>query len=76
MGILGVFRYFSTGQSFRSLAFSFRMGHYTAVEIMDQSSAVLWSKLSSQHLAVPDRDTFLDIGLNPYPTNVENRVSS
>jgi len=58
-----VFRYFSTGQSFRSLAFSFRMDHYTVGKIEDQVSDVLWSKLSSKHLTVPDHDRFLDIAV-------------
>ena len=56
-----VFRYFSTGQSFRSLAFSFRMDHYTGGKIVDQVNDVLWSKLSSKHLTVPDHDRFLDV---------------
>ena len=55
-----VFRYFSTGQSFCSLAFSFRMDHYTFGKIVDQVSDILWSKLSSKHLTVPDHDRFLD----------------
>ena len=54
---------FSTEQSFRSLAFSFRIDYYTVVKIMDQDSDVLWSKMSSKHLAVPDRDRFLDIAV-------------
>ena len=58
-----VFRYFATGQLFRSLAFSFRMDHYTVGKIVDQFSGVLWSKLSSKHLAVPDHDRFLDIAV-------------
>ena len=58
-----VFRYFSTGQSLRSLAFSFRMNHYTAGKRVDQVSDVLWSKLSSKHVTVPDHDKFLDIAV-------------
>ena len=58
-----VFRYFSTGQSFRSLAFSFRMYHYTVGKIVDQVRDVLWSKLSSKHLTFPDHDRFLDIAV-------------
>ena len=30
---------------------------------MDHVSDVLWSKLSSKHLTVPDRDRFLDIAV-------------
>ena len=50
-----VFRYFSTGQSFCSIAFSFRTDHYT----VDQFSDAIWSKVSSKHLTVPDHDRFL-----------------
>jgi hypothetical protein len=39
------------------------MGHYIVVKIMDQDSDVLWSKLSSKHLAVPECDRFLDIAV-------------
>jgi hypothetical protein len=54
-----VFSYiFSTGQSFRFLALSFRMDHYIEGKIVDQISDVLWSKLSSKHLTVPDHDRF------------------
>ena len=58
-----VFRYFSTGQSFHSLAFLFRMDNYTVGKIMDQVRDVLWSKLSSKHLRVPDHDRFLDMAV-------------
>jgi len=54
------FQIFSTGQLFRSLTFSFRMDHYTVGKIVDQVSDVVWSKLSSKHLTVPDRDRVLD----------------
>ena len=58
-----VFRYFATGHSVRSFAFSFRMDSYTAGKIIDQVSDVLWSKLSSKHLTFPDHDRFLDIAV-------------
>ena len=54
-----VFRYFSTGQSFISLAFSFRLDHNIVGRTVDQIRDVLWSKLSSKHLSVPDHDRFL-----------------
>jgi len=54
-----VFRFFSTGQSFRSLASSFRMDHYIVGRIVDQIDDVLWSRLLSKHLSVPDHDRFL-----------------
>jgi len=55
---------FRAGQSLRSLAFSFRMDHYTVGKIVDQVSDVLWSKLSSKHLTVPDHDRLLDTVLS------------
>ena len=58
-----VFRYFSTGESFRSLAYSFRMDHYTVGKIVDRISDVLWGKLSTKHLTVPDHDRFLDMAV-------------
>ena len=39
---------------------SFRMDHYTGEKIVDQVNDVLWSKLSSKHLTVPDHDRLLD----------------
>jgi hypothetical protein len=56
-----VFTYFATG---RSLPFSFLMDHYTVGKRVDRVSDVLWSKLSSKHLTIPDRDRFLDILLS------------
>jgi hypothetical protein len=61
-GNVCVFRYVSTGQSFHSLAFSFRTDHYTVGKIVDQVSGVLLSRLSSKHVTVPDHDRFLNIG--------------
>jgi hypothetical protein len=40
---------------------SFRMAHYTVGITADQVSGVPWSKLSSKHFTVPDRDRFSDI---------------
>jgi len=39
------------------------MDHYTVGKTVDQVSDVLWSNLSSKHLAVPDHDRFLDIAV-------------
>jgi len=39
------------------------MGHYTVGKRVDQVSDVLWSKLSSNDLTVPDHDRFLDIAV-------------
>ena len=36
---------------------------YTVGKILEQVSDVLWSKLSSKHVAVPDHDRFLDIAV-------------
>ena len=58
MGML-VFSYFFDRTVVCSLAFSFRMDHYIEGKIVDQVRDVLWSKLSSKHLTVPDHDRFL-----------------
>jgi len=39
------------------------MDHCTVGKIVDQVCDVLWSKLSSKHLTVPDHDRFLDIAV-------------
>jgi len=39
------------------------MDHYTVGKTVDQVSDVLWSKLSSKHLAVPDHDRILDVAV-------------
>jgi len=53
-----VFRYFSTGQSFRSLAFLFRMDHGIVGKSVGLIRDILWSKLSSKLLAVPNHNKF------------------
>jgi len=53
-----VFRYFLTGQSFRSLALLFRMDHYIVGKSVDHIRDILWSKLSSKLLTVPDHNKF------------------
>jgi len=45
----------------------FGLDHYTVGKIVDQVSDVLWSKLSSKHLTVPDHDRFLDIAIKTLP---------
>jgi hypothetical protein len=37
------------------------MDHYTVRKAVDQVRDVLWSKMSSKHLTVPDHDKLLDI---------------
>ena len=53
-----VFRYFSIRQSFRSLAFLFRMDHYIVGKSVDRIRDILWNKLSSKLLTVPERKKF------------------
>ncbi|XP_071052801.1 uncharacterized protein [Onthophagus taurus] len=54
-------RYFATGLSFRSLAFSFRVDHYTIGKLVEELCDALWNKLSATHLAVPNQDGFRKI---------------
>lgn len=52
------FRYLSTGQSFRSLAFSFRMGVTTVSKIIAEVVQVIWEVLQPQHMKIPDENDF------------------
>jgi len=47
----------------RFSCFLYRMDHYTFGKTVDRVSCFVWSKLSSRHLTVPDRDRFLNIAV-------------
>ena len=59
-----VFRYFSIGQSFCPLAFLFWLNHYIVRKLVDHIRNILWSKLSSKLLTVPDHNKFSCIAVN------------
>ncbi|KAB0805699.1 hypothetical protein PPYR_02669 [Photinus pyralis] len=54
-------RYFATGMSFRSLAFTFRVDHYTIGKLVEEVCDALWIKLRATHLGVPNQDRFRQI---------------
>lgn len=53
------YRYLSTGMSFRSLAFSFRMGASTVSKIVKEVVKVLWQTFQPLHMQIPSKEDFL-----------------
>ncbi|XP_030752335.1 uncharacterized protein LOC115879580 [Sitophilus oryzae] len=49
-------RYLATGCSFRSLAFSFRMGKSTISMIVFETAGIIWSKLVQEYMPVPTEE--------------------
>lgn len=52
------FRFLATGDSFRSLAFRFRIGVTTIHKIVKETVVVLWKKLQPLYMPVPDEETW------------------
>lgn len=50
------FRFLSTGSSYRSLAFSFRMSHSTISLIVKDVCKAIWHNLVSEHMAQPSEE--------------------
>lgn len=59
-------RYLSTGQSFRSLAFSFRMGSTTVSKIVSQVLKIIWETFQPLHMKIPSEDDFRKIADDYY----------
>lgn len=53
-----VFRFLATGNSFRSLAFSFRLGATTVANIVKEITSLLWDCLQPLHMKPPTEETF------------------
>lgn len=51
-------RYLATGSSFRSLAFSFRVGVTTVGKIVSETVIALWEELHEEHMPVPTKESF------------------
>ncbi|XP_065204101.1 uncharacterized protein LOC135834190 [Planococcus citri] len=64
----GVHRYLSTGQSFHSLAFTFRMGISTVRQIVYSTCQEIWETFSEIHLSLPTKEDFLRIADEFYRT--------
>ena len=60
------YRYLATGSSFRSLAFSFRMGVATVKKIIEETVSILWEVLQPLHMTVPNKEKFLEIAQEFY----------
>ena len=54
-------RFLNTGASFRSLAFSFRMGNTTVKNIVSETVDILWEELQPIHMPVPTSESFRPI---------------
>ncbi|KAJ8914118.1 hypothetical protein NQ315_016193 [Exocentrus adspersus] len=67
--------YFSTGASFRSFAFSFRMGKTTVSNIISETSEAIWNSLYPAHMPIPSQNDFQKIAKRFYEIwNVPNCV--
>lgn len=58
------FRFLATGNSFKSLAFSFRMGATTVAIIVKEITTLLWDCLQPLHMKTPTEETFKNIAKN------------
>ncbi|XP_050292833.1 uncharacterized protein LOC126733542 [Anthonomus grandis grandis] len=54
-------RYCATGESFKSLSFTFRMGATTVGSIVKETVNAVWNILQPIHLPVPTQDDFIKI---------------
>lgn len=54
-------RYLATGESFKSLSFTFRMGATTVGIIVKETVEVIWNILQPVHVPVPTEDDFIKI---------------
>ena len=54
----------ATGETFRSLAFSFRVGRKTVATIVQEVCKVLWEKLSTTYMKMPQTEEWLTIAAN------------
>ncbi|KAK3795995.1 hypothetical protein RRG08_035172 [Elysia crispata] len=54
-------RYLGNGTSFRSLAFSFRMGKTTVAEIVYETVVAIWEELQPIHMPVPSEENLRSV---------------
>lgn len=59
MSLYFVFRFLATGESFKSLAFRFRLGYETVRTIIKKTVRVLFETLQPLHMPVPDASTWI-----------------
>lgn len=55
------FRYLATGESFKSLSTSFRMGKTTVKKIIEETVVAIWEEMHSLHMSIPTKDMFYSI---------------
>lgn len=72
-----LFRYLATGSSFKTLAFTFRMGDNTVGKIVKETVIAIWEELHLEHMPVPTRDDFKTIAEDFYKLwNFPNTVGT
>jgi len=54
-------RFLATGNSFRSLSYSFRLGLSTVSSIIHETCAAIWTHLQPLHLASPQKESWIKI---------------
>ncbi|KAL2093032.1 hypothetical protein ACEWY4_010344 [Coilia grayii] len=54
-------RYLATGDSFRTIAFSYRVGHCTVCRVVREVAAAIWQVLVSEFLPAPSREDWLSV---------------
>ncbi|KAK0147520.1 Protein ALP1-like [Merluccius polli] len=54
-------RYLATGDSFRTIAFSYRVGHSTVAGIVSEVSRAIWDCLVAEVMPVPTKDDWREI---------------
>jgi hypothetical protein len=55
------FRFLATGDSFQTIAFSYRMGHATVQQIVKETTLVLWKTLCNEYMPPPNMNTWRNI---------------
>lgn len=61
-------RYLATGCSFKSLAFSFRIGASTVGLVVKETIAAIWTELQPKYMPLPTKSAFKNIAKNFYET--------
>ncbi|XP_067123235.1 uncharacterized protein [Centruroides vittatus] len=49
-------RFLATGETFRSLSFSFRIGRSTIAKIIEETTKVIWNNLKNDYMKMPDNE--------------------
>jgi len=71
------YRFLATGDSFRSIAFSYRVGHSTVAGIVAEVAKAIWDLLVEEYMPVPTTEDWQEIAAEFYHRwNFPNCVGS